>query len=76
MLSADGEVIVYHDDYIGEHRIAEMAGDEARRQLMDSPRFDELLDWCETQRMEFLDGYANHRATRGSGSAEFSHSLG
>jgi len=54
MLSADGEVIIYHDYYIGEHRIAEMAGDQARKRLMDSPRFNELLDWCETQRMELL----------------------
>ena len=54
VLSADGEVIVCHDYYIGEHRIAELAGGKAQRQLMDSPRFEELLDWCETQRMELL----------------------
>jgi len=54
VLSADGEIIVYHDYYIGKHRIAELAGDQARRKLIDSPRFDELLDWCETQRMELL----------------------
>lgn len=54
MLSADGEVIINHDYYIGEHRIAELASSEARRQLIDSPRFEELLDWCETQRMELL----------------------
>lgn len=54
MLSADGEIIVYHDYYIGDHRIADMAGREARRQLIDSPRFEELLDWCETRRMELL----------------------
>lgn len=54
VLSADGELIVCHDYAIGEHRIAELAGAEARRQLTDSPRFEELLDWCETQRMELL----------------------
>lgn len=44
MLSADGEVIINHDYFIGERRIAEMQSSEARQQLADSPRFEELLD--------------------------------
>jgi len=54
MLSADDEVVICHDYYIGEHRIAEMTGGEAQKQLVDSPRFEELLDWAETQQMELL----------------------
>lgn len=54
MLSADGEVVISHDYFIGEHRIADLGGSEARKRLADSPRFEELLDWCETQRMELL----------------------
>ena len=54
MLSADGEVIVSHDYFIGERHIAEMQSSEVHQKLADSPRFEELLDWCETQRMELL----------------------
>ena len=42
VLSADGEVIVCHDYYIGEHRIDGLAGGEAQRQLMDLPRFEAI----------------------------------
>lgn len=54
MLSADGEVIISHEYFIGELCIAEMQSSEVREQLADSPRFEELLDWCKTQRMELL----------------------
>jgi len=54
LLSADGEVIISHDQVIGERRITEMRSSEVRQHLADSPRFEELLDWCETQRMELL----------------------
>ncbi|MCH7505823.1 MAG: glycerophosphodiester phosphodiesterase [Proteobacteria bacterium] len=54
MLSADGEVIISHDYFISERHIAEMQSSEVRQQLVDSPRFEELLDWCDTQRMELL----------------------
>ncbi len=54
MLSADGEVVICHDYSIGEHRITEMTGSETRKRLVDSPRFEKLLDWSETQRMELL----------------------
>ena len=54
MLSADNEVIISHDYFIGKRIIAEMQSSEVRQQLADSPRFEELLNWCETQRMELL----------------------
>lgn len=36
MLSADGEVIINHDYFIGERHIAEMQSSEVRQQLADS----------------------------------------
>jgi glycerophosphoryl diester phosphodiesterase len=54
MISADNEVIISHDYFSGKRIIAKMQSREVYQQLADSPRFEELLNWCEIHQMGLL----------------------